>query len=283
MRQTQKFVGLSLLVALIAIIFADEGLAETRVARHGDAVIEYLTDGKGPAVLMIASLGRPATDFDALSATLVAAGYSTNRPQPRGISGSSGPMTGINLRDLAADAMATIPADSGPVIVIGHDFGQRVARMVAAQYPERVKCVVMFAAGGKVPPLPGASEALRAAFDTKLSPEKHMEAVRFAFFAPGNDPTVWRDGWHADVAEMQVAATAASKTTEWWGAGRAPIAVIQGLQDVVAVPENARDFKKQFGDRVSLTEINHAGHAMLPEQPKEVTTTVLGYLNQSCK
>jgi pimeloyl-ACP methyl ester carboxylesterase len=109
-------------------------------------------------VLMIASLGRPASDFDELSATLVVAGYSTIRPQPRGIGGSTGPMNGLSLRDLAADAMAA--ADNGPIIVLGHDFGQRVARMVAALYPDRVESVVMLGAGGKVPMRPGAGEAL---------------------------------------------------------------------------------------------------------------------------
>src|SRR5690349_20628181 len=111
----------------------DPALAETRTARNSEAVIEYQIDGKGPAVLMIASLGRPASDFDELSASLVAAGYSTIRPQPRGIGGSTGPMNGLSLRDLAADAMA---ADDGPIIVIGYDFGQRVARMVAALHPD---------------------------------------------------------------------------------------------------------------------------------------------------
>ena len=48
----------------------DPALAETGTAHNGEAVIEYQIDGKGPAVLMIASLGRPASDFDELSASL---------------------------------------------------------------------------------------------------------------------------------------------------------------------------------------------------------------------
>jgi hypothetical protein len=120
----------SLLLVAIPMAVVDLALAETRTARDGEAVIEYQIDGKGPAMLMIASLGRPANDFDELSAGLIAGGYSTIRPQPRGIGGSTGPMNGLSLRDLAADAMAA--ADDGPIIVIGHDFGQRVARMVAA-------------------------------------------------------------------------------------------------------------------------------------------------------
>ena len=157
MRRLIKPISTLLLVA-IPMAVVDPALAETRTARNGEAVIEYQIDGKGPAVLMIASLGRPASDFDELSTSLIAAGYSTIRPQPRGIGGSTGPMNGLSLRDLAADAMAT--ADDGPIIVIGHDFGQRVARMVAALYPDRVESVVMLGAGGKVPMRPGASEAL---------------------------------------------------------------------------------------------------------------------------
>ena len=60
---------------------------------------------------------------------------------------ATGPMNGLSLRDLAAD--------DGPIIVIGHDFDQRVARMVAALYPDRVESVIMLGAGGKVPMRPG--------------------------------------------------------------------------------------------------------------------------------
>ena len=91
MRRLIKPISTLLLVVAIPMALVDPALAETRTARNGEAVIEYQIDGKGPAVLMIASLGRPARDFDELSANLVAAGYSTIRPQPRGIGGSTGP------------------------------------------------------------------------------------------------------------------------------------------------------------------------------------------------
>ena len=175
MRRLIKPISTLLLVA-IPMAVVDPALAETRTARNGEAAIEYQIDGQGPAVLMIASLGRPASDFDELSASLVAAGYSTIRPQPRGIGGSTGPMNGLSLRDLAADAMAA--ADDGPIIVIGHDFGQRVARMVAALYPDRVESVVMLGAGGKVPMRPGAGEALGAVFDAPCRQTNTLRRAR---------------------------------------------------------------------------------------------------------
>jgi len=97
MRRLIKPISTLLLVA-IPMAVVDPALAEIRTARNGEAVIEYQIDGKGPAVLMIPSLGRPVSDFDELSASLIAAGYSTIRPQPRGIGGSTGPMNGLSAR-----------------------------------------------------------------------------------------------------------------------------------------------------------------------------------------
>ena len=54
--------------------FSAAASAETRKVQRGETTIEYLVDGRGPTVLMIASLGRPAEDFDDLSARLVATG-----------------------------------------------------------------------------------------------------------------------------------------------------------------------------------------------------------------
>jgi pimeloyl-ACP methyl ester carboxylesterase len=284
MRRLTKSISTFLLLVEISMAVVDHpALAETRTAHNGAAVIEYQIDGKGSAVLMIASLGRPASDFDELSASLVAAGYTTIRPQPRGIEGCTGPTSGLSLRDLAADAMAAAPHD-GPIIVIGHDFGQRVARMIAALYPDRVETVVMLGAGGKVPMRSGAGEALRAVFDPALPSDKHMDAVRSAFFAPGNDPEVWRGGWYPAVARMQVAAAKASRAEEWWGAGKARLLVVVGLhQHVVAPPDNGRLIKDEFGDRVTLQEIDGAGHAMLPERPKQVAAAVLNFLKTRSK
>ena len=69
----------------------------------------------------------------------------------------------------------------------------------------------------------------------------------------------------------------ATRVDAWWG-GSAPLLVIQGLQDTVALPENGRLLKAGFGDRVQLIEIDCAGHALLPEQPEIVATNVLAFL-----
>ena len=265
-------------LVLLGVDAAQAGEVGT-VSRDG-TIVQYHIDGKGPIVLMIPSLGRPAADFDDLSAQLVAAGYTAIRPEPRGIGGSVGPMANVTLKDLADDAMATIPGGSGPIHVVGHAFGQRVARMLAAQFPERVRSVVTLAAGGSAPMRPGAREALLASFDSALPAEAHLKAVGFAFFAEASNASAWRDGWYPEVAKMQVAATQATKVEEWWGAGKARMLVIQGLQDTVAPPENGRMIKAEFGDRVTLEELDGAGHAMLPERPSQIARAVVDFLSK---
>ena len=262
----------------------------SQVFQRGDISIEALVEGSGPLVVMIASLGRPAQDFEDLSHRIAAAGFSAASLQPRGIGKSAGPMQGVSLADLAGDAAIAIEGlGHGPAVLIGHAFGQRVARMLATIHPNLVKGIVLLAAGGKVPVPDRAREALANCFDPGLAADVHLENVRYAFFAPGNDPAVWRAGWHPDVARTQRAATTGldrnrpkseteASVEAWWSGGAAPLLVIQGLQDTVALPENGRLLKAEFGDRVQLTEVDGAGHALLPEQPQIVAASVLAFL-----
>jgi pimeloyl-ACP methyl ester carboxylesterase len=268
------------LIAIAAASMPTGALSETRIiSTPSGGQVEFQVDGSGPVILMIASLGRGASDFDDLSRRLVSAGFSTVRPEPRGVGKSTGPMSNITLHDLAADDAAVIEALGGkPVIVIGHAYGQRVGRTLAADKPGLVKAMIMIAAGGKAPMKPGAQKALLGSFRLDEPDEKRMEDVKLAFFAPGNDPSVWRNGWYPDAEKAQFAATQATPAEGWWNAGsNTPLLVIQGLQDVVAPPENGHMMKAEMGDRVELIDIDNAGHAMLPEQPEKIAESIIGF------
>jgi len=262
--------------------------AESRLTNLPDGVVEVLVDGTGPLVVMIPSLGRGAEDFEELSRAAVAAGYRVARFQPRGVGGSVGRMTGITMQDLAAHVAAgNEAAGGGPAVVLGHANGQRLARMVAATRPGLVRAIIMLAAGGKVPAMPAALAALNAVFDESLSEAQHLEAVRIAFFAPGNDPTVWKDGWYPATQKMQRAAGTTPAVDDWWSAGNsAPILIVQGLQDQLAVPANGRMLRAEAPDRVELIELDGAAHALLPEKPAEIAraiTTFLGRVTASSR
>ena len=221
--------------------------------------IEVRAEGEGHPVVMVPSLGRGAADFDDLAARLVGAGYRSIAPEPRGIGGSGGPLVSLSMADLADDTAAAIRwAGTGLATVIGHAFGNRVARMTATRRPDLVESVILLACGGRIPPSDAAAAGLRKVFDIELSDQEHLAAVRTAFFAPGNDPSVWFDGWYGVVAVVQGTANAETPVEMWWEAGQAEVLVVQPADDVIAVPENGEHIVEMLGDRASMVTIPHA-------------------------
>ena len=62
-------------------------------------------------------------------------------------------------------------------------------------------------------------------------------------------------------------------------AGVAPMLVIQGLDDPLAVPANGHALREQLGgDRVEVVDLANASHAMLPEQPETIARELLAFL-----
>ncbi len=275
-----SWLGMILLI-LAGLTLSDTCMAgdQGRIFEGPGVTIEVFSEGQGPMVLMLPSLGRGAEDFIDLAKRLSDAGYTAVRIQPRGIGQSRGPLKGISLQDLAFDAATVIEAMKGqPAIIIGHAFGNRVARMLAAKRPELVRAVVLLAAGGKAPMDPAIRDSLTKSFNLELPEKERLEHIRRAFFAPGHDPSVWRDGWYPEVATAQGAATQAAKLQDWWTGGKAPILVVQPLKDMVATPVNAKMIKEDIGERAMIVEIPDAGHALLPEQPEAVAKVVINYI-----
>ena len=277
------------LLFFVAICFLLPVTAETQqaslvleeIVRAGDVTIHVTVRGEGETVVLLPPGSRGVEDFDDLSQRLAQAGYRAVLPQPRGIGRSTGPLEGLTLHDLGADVAAVIKAVGGaPVTIVGHAFGNRVARVVATDHPTLVKQVILIAAGGMVSIPPETQEAMRRAAETSLPREDRLAAIRRAFFATGNDPVAWEGGWHVSARPVQQAANRATPVQEWWAAGSVPILVLQGTEDAVAPPENAQMLAKEYGDRVTVVEISGAGHAMLPEQPERIASAILTYLRR---
>lgn len=252
------------------------------IVERGDARIEVLQQGRGPLVVMIPSLGRTAGDFDDLSRRLAEAGYGALRPQPRGIGASKGPIQGITLHDFARDVAAVIEQHGGgPAVVAGHAFGNFVARTTAADFPDQVRAVILLAATHVWPLPPEVRASINKTHDMTLPEAERMRCMKHVFFAPGNDPRIWLDGWDEHVMHMERAATEATPREEWWRAGNAPILDVLPANDVCSPPESRDRYLEEFGAaRVTTTVIPNAGHALLPEQPEAVARAVLGYLER---
>ena len=253
-----------------------------RQDKAGNAIVlrgRSIGPTSGQPIVMLASLGRPGSDFDEVASSLADAGYRVTLPDPRGIDGSDGPMRDLTLHDLAEDVAAVIESlGQAPVTLLGHAFGNRLARTTAADFPTLVSRIVLLACGGLMEMPEEARIALINCFNESLSREEHLKNVAYGFFAEGNDASVWHDGWYPNVMRMQSTAVRLTPVEDWWEAGGQPMLVVQALEDTIALPANAHDIKKRLPDRVTLVELPNAGHAMLPEQPAKIVEIVRSYL-----
>ena len=254
---------------------------------RGNVHIEVLAQGAGPVLVILPSRGRGAEDYDAVAAQLAADRFRVLRPQPRGIGASTGPLAGLTLHDYAADVAAVIEHEAkGPVVVVGHAFGNFVARVLATDRPDLVRGVVLAAASaGKVPPgvhelpIPAeVSKAIDKSGDLSLPDAERLQAIQLAFFAPGHDPRVWLGGWYPDAMKSQAAATTATPVDVWFAAGKAPILDLQAENDTVAPRKFAGVLKAALGDRVTVVVIPHAGHALAPEQPRAMSKAIAEFV-----
>jgi pimeloyl-ACP methyl ester carboxylesterase len=252
---------------------------EGHIVTRGDTRIEVLSQGSGPLAVLLPSLGRGAEDFAPIAARLAAAGWRTVCPQPRGIGQSHGAMAGIDLHDLAADIAAVIEHDGkNPAFVVGHAFGNRVARLLATDRPDLVRAVALVAANvGHAPSPPNVREAIRNSANPALPDAERLAALQFAFFAPGNDASAWLTGWYPDVLAAQRVAGDRTPRDEDYAAGSAPILYLQPDHDPLAHAEDAIEFKRALGDRVTIVTIAQASHAVITEQPDAVADALIAY------
>lgn len=227
-------------------------------------------------VCFLASLGRPASDFDELAEAVQRAGYRPVALDPR-----EAVPEDTTLADLADDVLARMSATGEDEFhVVGHAFGNRLARMVTARSGSRVASLTLLAAGGLVEMAPEVAHSFVNCFSLEMGTAAHLDAVARAFFAPGNDAAVWTWGWSASIAHYQRRALELTGRSEWWDAVAARVLVIQGLQDVIAVPENGRRYVADHGDVARLVEIDRAGHALIVERPNEVADALVTFLDE---
>ncbi|SEL58632.1 Pimeloyl-ACP methyl ester carboxylesterase [Pseudoxanthomonas sp. GM95] len=241
----------------------------------GPASLDVVVEGSGPTIVLLPSLGRDSLDYDPIAEGLVARGYQVLRPQPRGLGASRGPMDGITLADLADDVGCAIAqAGKAPAIVVGHAYGNWVARMLAARHPQAVRGVVVAAAAAKTYPKALSASIIRIA-DPKTSREDRLTELQATFFAPGNDAAVWLEGWHPEVRTSQRNASDATPKALWWSAGgKVPLLDLQAASDPFMPADRRQELREELGPRVSVVTIPGASHALLPEQPQQVVAAI---------
>lgn len=252
------------------------------VVERGEVRIAVHAFGNGPRIVMMPSLGRGAADFFDIAERLARAGYRVLCPEPRGLGGSAGPLKNITLHDYAADIAAVIEHDGGePTVVAGHAFGNFVARTMGADHPKLVRAVVLLAATHTWPLSQDLRDSINKCHQMDLPEAVRLKHLQHVFFAPGNDASVWLEGWDEEVMHAERAATEATPKAEWWTAGTAPVLDVLSLKDPLSPPESIYTYRDQWGaDRVTLARIDNAAHALLPEQPAAVAEAIIAYMKK---
>lgn len=271
--------------ALIGLALRDNpartALGEARVVDNHGVQVQYFVSGPADAPLLplLASYARSASDFNELVLALNAAGYRTLSLQARGVEGSDLPSMRPSLFDYAGDLAAALDAErvAGPVVLVGHAYGNRIARAFASRYPQRVDSLILLAAGDGAPP-PDTRDAIMTVLLQFWPEATRRRALQQAFFAPANTaPDYWLSGWYPRAGLAQGYATANTPSSEWSGGGSAPMLILQPEHDAAAA-EGAATLLRRFPQRVRVIELPGAGHAILPEQPVRVRDAMLQHL-----
>jgi pimeloyl-ACP methyl ester carboxylesterase len=113
-----------------------------RAARVAGLKLQYLTAGRGPAILLLAGLGNTAHSFDNFAPSLTDRFHVVALTR-RGFGESSHPDTGYETPRLVDDIRAVIDRlHLGRVILIGHSIAGEEMTRFAGTYPDRVAKLV---------------------------------------------------------------------------------------------------------------------------------------------
>jgi pimeloyl-ACP methyl ester carboxylesterase len=143
--------------------------------------------------------------------------------------------------------------------VVGNDFGNRVARVLASSHPELTRSVILLAAGGKVPPKPPAARALNVIFDPASSDAEVLGAMKYMLANPADAARVCqilKSSRAPKAAGIEEAAAKATPLTVWWAPpGQTKYLILQGADDQIAPPENGVLLQQELGGRATLINV----------------------------
>src|SRR3954453_14501193 len=193
-----------LLLTTGAILMTGVATAQERtrsLVKYDSVKIDLIAEGRGPLIVLLPSRGRDSEDYDEVAAGLAKEGFRVLRPQPRGMHASKGPLKDITLHDLARDVATVIARENaGPAVIVGHAYGNWVARMTAVDHPGLVRGIVLAAAAAKKFP-PRLSALVSKSADEAVPLSRRLAVMNQIFFVHGNDPKIWLKGWWKEASE----------------------------------------------------------------------------------
>jgi pimeloyl-ACP methyl ester carboxylesterase len=209
-------------------------MTDTQIFEPDGRAIPYADDGSsGPAVVLLPARGLNISYLGPLAHALVEEDFRIVRIGPRHPSTASD--AAVSLHDLARDVVDVMDhIGLAGAWIGGHAFGGTVARTVSLDHPERVAGVLLLGVEGAE-----QTDELAAGADSEI-PEQARDAA---------------------VDSMQRAAQDAAPEVEWSSLAPAvPVLVIQGSEDRLTPPVNGERLRESAPDRVSVVQVDGAGH-----------------------
>ena len=272
----------------------------------------------GPPVLLLHGWPDDATTYDRIAPALHAAGWRTYAPWLRGFGATrfheAGTMRSGEMAAMAQDALDFADAlGVARFAIVGHDWGARIASVLASTRPERIgRCAMLSVAWqpGKLPtpPLPQArafwyqwfmaterglafvrehgKEFAREMWDTWSPPgwfdDAAFDAVARAFDNPDwADITVhsYRVRWQAAEPDPRYAALAAQQVSAQ--TIDVPTLMIQGGDDRVVLAGGSEGKERFHTAGYERRVLPGIGHFVTREAPDEVARLLVEFLSRA--
>jgi len=223
--------------------------------------------GAPPArVVALHGWRRSSADFDAVLVGLDAAALDLP-----GFGAAAPPPTAWGAADYARAVLPVCEegGDGQPVVLVGHSFGGKVAVMLAAAHPDRVRALVLtgvplFLPPGQVPPRP--SLGYRVARGLKrmgLVSDERIEARRRR---SGSEDYRAATGVMRDVFVRSLTETNDGTFRAQLAGIACPVELVWGEHDTAASPAVAREAATLLPD-AHLTVLPDRGHLIPTEAP----------------
>ena len=124
-------------------------------ARNGSVEIYYEANGRGAPLLFFSETACAGDIWSTFQVPEFSRDHRVITHDYRGTGKSTRPTAPYSCDDFADDAAAILDElNAGPVTLLGHSMGGRVALLMALKYPEKVKRIIVASVGPGVPGAP---------------------------------------------------------------------------------------------------------------------------------
>ncbi len=263
--------------------------AETRTVRAGDIDISYMVKGEGEPLLMIMGYASTNEMWDPRVIDALAQDFQVILPNNRGVDKSTAGEKDFSLRLFAEDCANLLEAlHIEKAHVLGWSMGSYIAQELTLNHPEKVDCLVLYAAACDTSMFPMSEETLARLMNMSGTEQDRWGRFLKCLFTEDYLSEHWGDviaGFQRPIGEVNpvVLARQTKAIEEWDGVCTKLPEVTQktlllcGSEDVMVPPDNSRYLAQQIPHAI-LEIVPGAGHGLMYQEPEVFVDIVKEFL-----